>query len=83
MAGEFEPWRRGARVRVVRDIYPPRIDLNFVLLDAQGAVRMRGERKLRDSAFQFGASPLQSDPLRYEKNLIDAWLEREFGGAAR
>jgi hypothetical protein len=83
MAGEFELWRRGNRVRVVRDVYPPRIDLTFVLLDAQGTARAQGERKLRDSAFLFGASPVQTDPLRYEKALIDTWLEREFGAAAR
>src|SRR5688572_10746959 len=32
MAGSFEPWRpRLGDVRIVRDVYPPRIDLHFKL----------------------------------------------------
>ncbi len=39
-AGSFEPWRRGTmqEVRIIKDIYPPRIDLHFRLLDASGKV---------------------------------------------
>jgi len=78
MAGAFEPWRgRSGDTRIVRDVYPPRIDLAFTLTGADGAVLKRGERKLRDPALlgRPGLSP--SDPLRYEKALLDDWLERE------
>lgn len=76
LAGEFEYRRR--IIRVLRDVYPPRIDLSFTLLDANGAVLKQGERKLRDAGFMFGASPRYSDGLRFEKALFDGWLEREF-----
>lgn len=79
-AGDFEPWH-GPRLddtRVVRDIYPPRIELRFKRLDADGRVLAEGQRTLRDLGFQQGArSVLDNDPLRYEKRLIDDWVYRE------
>ena len=79
MAGEFEPWRlAGADVRIVRNIYPARIDLRFRLADAGGATVKEGERRLRDSGFTDDVTRYRDDPLRYEKALIDAWVAREF-----
>jgi hypothetical protein len=81
LAGDFEPWR-GTQfhdIRVVKDAYPPRINLAFKLTDAAGAVLKEGERQLRDVAFQMKATPINSsDPLRYEKALLDDWLRSEF-----
>ncbi len=88
MAGDFEPWR-GAKfgdVRIVKDVYPPRIDLTFKVTDASGAVVKEGAQKLRDMSFQMSASPaFSSDSLRYEKALLDGWLRNEFpkGKAAK
>jgi hypothetical protein len=69
-------------VRVVKDVYPPRMTLHFRLLDAQGKVVREGERKLSDLGFMYdnpgGFS--STDPLRYEKHMIDRWLKR---GAAK
>lgn len=80
LAGEVEPWRtRGAQdVRIVKDIYPPRIALSFELLDANGAVVKEGERKLTDLAFNMKININQSDPRMHEKALIDDWLRNEF-----
>lgn len=65
-------------VRVVKDVYPPRMTLHFRLLDAQGQVIREGERKLTDLGFMYdnpgGFS--DTDPLRYEKHMIDRWLAR-------
>lgn len=82
-AGGFEPWRglRAAGVRVVRDIYPPRIDLSFKLRDERGAVLREGSRQLRDSAFLMRPDMYPNDPLRHEKALLDDWVRKEFGGA--
>ncbi|TKR29470.1 DUF3016 domain-containing protein [Luteimonas gilva] len=80
-AGQYEPWR-GANfgsTRIVRDIYPPRIELNFTLSGANGTVFSQGARKLTDLDFMRNASAVgSSDPLRYEKRLIDEWLAKEF-----
>lgn len=80
-AGRYEPWH-GANLqdtRFVRDIYPPRIELTFKRLDAQGNVLAEGQRKLVDSAFLMGGGRLRdTDTLRYEKALLDDWLRDEF-----
>ncbi len=84
MAGEFEPWH-GARaqdVRIVKDLYPPRINLSFRLTRSDGTVVAEGNRRLRDLGFMFAARPGDSDPLRYEKQLIDSWMRKEFRGMA-
>ncbi len=79
-AGDYEPWH-GSRmddIRFLRDIYPPRITLQFTLTDANGQVIDQGERKLSDTAYLLNSSlPTNTDPLRYEKRLLDDWLRRE------
>lgn len=81
MAGEFEAWRPPlGDARVLKDIYPPRIDLNFRLAADDGKVVKEGARELRDPAFLLGANRYADDPLRYEKALIDRWLEQELKG---
>jgi hypothetical protein len=83
MAGGFEGWRGpdASRVRVVRDVYPPRIKLAFRLTDESGKVIAEGERELTDPAFMTNLE-YRSDLLRHEKKLLDDWLAREFPGAA-
>lgn len=80
-AGDYEPWRRLGQqdVRIIRDIYPPRMTVQYKRFDASGAVVAEGERKITDPGFLVNASPLHdTDPLRYEKRMIDSWLRREF-----
>lgn len=80
-AGNFEPWRGAAfdDTRFIRDIYPPRITLSFRRIGADGQVIAEGERKLSDMGFLSSANTLSnSDPLRYEKLLLNRWIDREF-----
>jgi hypothetical protein len=80
MAGAFEPWRRtGSDVRIVRDIYPPRIELTFKMTDASGATVREGTRKLVGLEFLARPTLPSSDPLVYEKALLDDWLGDDFG----
>jgi hypothetical protein len=81
MAGEFEPWRMSSSqdVRIVKDLYPPRIDLSFRIWNSAGTVVAEGNRKLRDMGFMFSARMLDSDPLKHEKRLLDRWISRELG----
>ena len=79
LAGDFEPTQRYANeVRIVKDRYPPRIELRFRLLRADGSTVKEGTRKLRDAAFLLHGSIDRQDALRYEKTMIDRWLEAEF-----
>lgn len=81
MAGDFEPWRgpRWDDVRIVKDIYPPRMTLTFRLTDAEGNVVKEGKRELRDLAFMMKISmSFRDDSVRHEKALLDDWLRAEF-----
>ncbi len=84
LAGEYEPGRgiQMNDVRVVKDIYPPRMELQYKLLDADGSILAEGDDKLVDSAFLMGSNPLSSDRLRYEKRMIDDWLRGVFKSTA-
>jgi hypothetical protein len=84
-AGSFEPWRGPLwdDVRVVKDLYPPQIDLRFTLTGTDGATLREGERTLRDPSFLHRGTLSQDDPLRFEKRMLDDWLRREFATAAK
>lgn len=80
LAGDYEPWRGPnlEDVRIMKDIYPPRLELHFRLLGADGAPIRDGEAKLRDLSYLQRSLPLSNDPLRYDKRQIDEWLNKEF-----
>lgn len=86
LAGDFEPWHTRPGLddaRILKDIYPPRIDLHYKLLASDGKVIREGDAKLRDNAYLQRGVPNSTDPLRYDKRMIDEWLRREFKGATR
>ncbi|MFL9710086.1 DUF3016 domain-containing protein [Methylobacillus sp. Pita1] len=79
MAGGFEPWNTPSHdVRMIRHIYPPRIELNYQLKDAEGKVLDEGEVQLGDLNYQLRAVMNSSDAMRYEKSLMDDWLMQMF-----
>lgn len=83
-AGEYEPWHgpRSNDVRIVKDIYPPRIRFNYVWTGANGQVIEQGEKRLIDAAFlTSGVQINDSDQLRYEKRMIDDWTRAQFRDA--
>lgn len=88
LAGEFEvPVRFPQRcdARVYRDVYPPRIDLEFRLTDSTGRVVRADKRVLRDSNYLTRVALPPGDPLRHEKRLLLDWFQSEFDshGATR
>jgi hypothetical protein len=78
-AGSVESWRGPAAsgLRVVRDTTPPRMLVAFRVLDGEGQVLRSGERSLRDMNFAAGSGG-GSDALRYEKALVDDWVDQDF-----
>lgn len=85
LAGAFEPWQSPSLqdVRVVKDIYPPRLKLRFQLKRADGSLISEGERELRDLGYLMKAGSIGSDSLAHEKALLDSWLRKEFPAATR
>jgi hypothetical protein len=81
LAGNFEPWRgpNAQDIRIMKDIYPPSMDVHYKLIGANGAVIRETDAKLRDLNYlQHDLTPTDSDPLRYDKRMINDWVRREF-----
>jgi hypothetical protein len=81
LAGEVEPWRSPQMqdIRIIKDIYSPRIDLSYRLVGASGAVIKEAKSQLRDLTFMMNINANRNDPRVYEKTLIDDWMRKEFG----
>ncbi len=80
LAGELEPGRgpQLQDVRIVKDIYSPRVELSFQLVGADGAVIKEGTRRLTNLAFMMDIHWDRSDPRVYDKRLLEDWLRSEF-----
>jgi len=80
LAGDFEPWRGAefSQVRILKDIYPPRMDLEFKLVGADGKVISEGKRHLQDLSYLMNSVLPVSDALRYDKELVRNWIRQEF-----
>lgn len=65
-------------VRFVRDIYPPRIELEYSLADANGQVVDSGSRTLTDLAFDLRFTMPNSDYTVREQEMLRDFL-RELG----
>ena len=78
LTGGFERLGRTMQVvRVIKGIYPPKVDLSFKLTDAEGKVLNEGSRHLIDLAFNI-QSRANTDAFVYDKALFDDWLRKEF-----
>jgi hypothetical protein len=75
LAGRFEPMRAlAADVRILRDTDWPRIRLRYTL-EGNGVVRSSREETLIDQSFRTHAAfYAPTDPLRYEKAMLDDWF---------
>ena len=71
------------QIRIMRDIYAPRVKLKFRLLAADGKVLKEGERFLTDPFYLYNIRlPASQDPLYYDKALLKDWVRHEFRAKA-
>jgi hypothetical protein len=80
LAGDYLPSAaQNQDIRVIREIYIPRMKLSFRLLDENGKVINEGERRLSNMDFMNDLRLIgRNDPLFYDKNLLDDWINKEF-----
>jgi hypothetical protein len=80
LAGREYPGRTGRELRVLRgDADWPRMHLKYSLLQ-DGAVVKSGEAQLSDMNYLYHLSRYSDgDTLRYEKQMIDDWFEKNIG----
>ena len=76
LAGEYEPWRgpQFSDVRIVKSIYPPRLNFSYKITDAAGKTVKEGKEDLRDLAFEMRLTSDRQDTLRYEKDILRDWI---------
>jgi hypothetical protein len=81
LAGDFELFHgpQFEHVRINKSIYPPRIALEFRIVDAIEQIIEGGKRQLTDLDYQLRVVYPREDPLRYEKDILRDWLRRELG----
>jgi hypothetical protein len=81
LAGDFELFRgpQADQVRITKGLYPPRLVLEFELLDGAEKVVKAGKRDLTDIEYQSRSVYPREDYLRYEKDILRDWLRAEFG----
>jgi len=85
LAGDFEPWHGVdfQDIRIVKDLYLPRLAFRYQVTDASGQTVREGECRLVDGAFLMSVSPTNNDSLRFEKEMLDRWLRQEFPRGSR
>jgi hypothetical protein len=81
LAGDFELFRgpQADQVRITKGLYPPRIMLEFEVIDGAAAVVRSGKRDLTDINYQLRSVYPREDYLRYEKDILRDWLRAELG----
>ena len=76
LAGDLRPTFGAAAVnelRVVKDIYPPRITFSYRVLEGDSVI-MVGSEKLRDPGFLDRSYINDQDSFRFEKAMLEKWL---------
>lgn len=67
------------RIRIVKDIYFPRIEFAYQVIDANGNIVLSGEENLKDMSFMMrGGIKYNNDMLSYEKRMLDDWFRDTF-----
>ncbi|HCU64331.1 MAG TPA: DUF3016 domain-containing protein [Rheinheimera sp.] len=86
LAGDVEPMYSGPGVgrtmndiRVVKDIYFPKMNLDYVLYDANNVEVAKGTAvKIKDMGFmQSGSINHGSREFGYEQHMLEKWFEKE------
>jgi hypothetical protein len=80
LAGDFEPWlgMHYDDIRILKDIYPPRMTVEFRLTGADGKVISEGKRELQNLGYLMHTAMPSDDGLRYDKEMLNNWLRTEF-----
>jgi hypothetical protein len=80
LVGDFELFRgpQADQVRITKGLYPPRIVLEFKVVDSAATVVRSGKRNLTDINYQLRSVHPREDYLRYEKDILRDWLRAEF-----
>jgi len=69
------------RIRIIRDLYFPRLKFDYVLVDGSGSEVKMGGINLKDMSFLMGNNlRYRNKSLGYEKKMLDKWFKSTFDG---
>ncbi len=80
LAGEYEPWRiNSTDVRIMRDIYPPRLKFEYRVRNADDEVVAQGTAQLTDLNYLWNVPQTlwNSDTFYHERELLEDWASRK------
>ncbi|MBY5992267.1 DUF3016 domain-containing protein [Ferrimonas balearica] len=64
-------------IRIVKSVYPPRINFSYEVTAADGSVKASGEEKLADLGFDSrSTNRYHNDALRFEMRMLDDWVSK-------
>lgn len=67
------------RLRIVKEIYFPRMNFSYQLVDADGRIIQSAEVELKDMNFMRTANlRYRKESLGYEKKMLDDWFNKGF-----
>lgn len=67
------------RIRIIKDIFTPRMKFNYQLLNADNTVVKSEDVSLNDMGFMMSNSlKYRSKSLSYEKEMLDDWFRKTF-----
>jgi hypothetical protein len=67
------------RTRIVKEIYSPRMNFAYQVLDADGKVIKSDEVVVKDMSFMSGSNlKYRNKSLGYEKKMLDDWFKETF-----
>lgn len=67
------------RIRIIKDIFTPRMKFSYQLLNADNTVAKSEEVSLNDMGFLMHNNlKYRSESLKYEKKMLDDWFRKTF-----
>lgn len=80
LAGRQEWWRgAGYDIRIMRESSWPRMDIGFILRDAEGRTVSAAREQVSDMNYLMHAGlHFSPEPLAYDKAMLTEWFERRF-----
>ena len=69
------------QIRIVKDVYFPRMELSYQLVNADKTMVTSGDAKLKDMRFLSYIGPAyKNESLGHEKKMLDDWFKATFSG---
>lgn len=67
------------RIRIIKDVYSPRMKFSYELTDSTGKSLVADEINLKDMSFMTNSRlKYRNDSLGYEKKMLDDWFAKTF-----